>query len=100
MLQFEWDPSKNDANVKKYGVIFKEAAEVKMAEDNLRPEYDFSELGNAARGKYAEAYRRGSNLVLLDEDIAKAFPNERAVNDALRLLMNLAKQQAQRNPDI
>ena len=70
-----------------------------MAENNLRPEYDFSELGNAVRGKYVEAYKQGSNLVLLDEDIAKAFPNERAVNDALRLLMNLAKQQAQRNPD-
>ena len=72
-----------------------------MAKDDLRPEYDFSELGNAVRGKYAEAYKQGSNLVLLDEDIARAFPNERAVNDALRLLMDLAKQQAQLNsPDI
>ena len=62
--------------------------------DDVRPEYDFSTLGKPARGKYAEAYERGSNLVLLDEDVAKAFPNEKTVNDALRLLMNLAKQQA------
>ena len=66
-----------------------------MAEDDLRTEYNFEELGNAVRGKYAQAYKRGSNLVLLDEDIARAFPNEKAVNDALRLLMDLAKQQAQ-----
>ncbi len=63
-----------------------------MAEDDLRPEYDFGKLGQSARGKYAEAYKQGSNLVLLDEDVAKAFPNEKAVNDALRLLMDLAKQ--------
>lgn len=66
-----------------------------MAKDDLRPDYDFSELGKPVRGKYAEAYQRGSNLVLLDEDIARAFPSEKAVNDALRLLMDLAKQQAQ-----
>ena len=66
-----------------------------MAKDELQPEYDFSKLGKSIRGKYAEAYKRGSNLILLDEDIAKAFPNEKAVNDALRLLMDLAKQQVQ-----
>ena len=63
--------------------------------NNLRPEYDFSKLGKPIRGKYAEAYKGGSNLVLLDEDVARAFPSEKAVNDALRLLMDLAKQQAQ-----
>ena len=61
--------------------------------DDVKPEYDFSELGKPVRGKYAEAYKQGSNLVLLDEDVAKAFPSERAVNEALRLLMTLAKQQ-------
>ena len=65
--------------------------------DNLRPEYDFDELrldtpGEAVRGKYAQAYR-DSNVVRLDDDVAIAFPNERAVNDALRLLIKLAKQQ-------
>lgn len=66
-----------------------------MAKDDLRPEYDFGKLGSPARGKYAEAYKQGSNLVLLDEDVAKAFPDGKAVNDALRLLLNLAKQQAE-----
>lgn len=66
-----------------------------MAKDDLRPEYDFSNLGKSVRGKYAETYKQGSNLVLLDEDIAKAFPSEKAVNDALRLLMDLAKKQVQ-----
>ena len=61
--------------------------------DDLRQEYDFSELGEPVRGKYAEAYRSGTNLVLLDEDVARAFPNDRAVNEALRLLIKLAKDQ-------
>ena len=66
-----------------------------MAKDELCPEYDLSKLSKPLRGKHAEAYKQGSNLVLLDADIAKAFPNKKAVNDALRLLMHLAKQQAQ-----
>jgi hypothetical protein len=45
------------------------------------------------RGKYAQQYREGTNLVLLEPDIAKAFPNEKAVNDALRLVMKLNKVQ-------
>ena len=39
------------------------------------------------RGKYVERYREGTNLVLLDPDIAAAFPDAKAVNDALRLLL-------------
>lgn len=62
-----------------------------MAHDP-RPEYDFGKLGKPVRGKYAEAYRH-NNLVPLDEDVARAFPDEKSVNDALRLLMELAKQQ-------
>ena len=62
-------------------------------EDDLRQEYNFSELGKPVRGKYAEAYKSGTNLVLLDEDVARAFPDDKSVNDALRLLMRLAKDQ-------
>lgn len=62
-------------------------------EDDLRPEYDFSELSKAVRGKYAKQYQKGTNLVLLDQDVAEVFPDERAVNEALRLLMTLAKNQ-------
>jgi hypothetical protein len=64
-----------------------------MAKDDLRPEYDFSKLGKPTRGKYAKEYQKGTNLVLLDKDVAKAFPDEKSVNDALRLLMTLAKNQ-------
>ena len=39
------------------------------------------------RGKYAERYREGTSLVLLDPDVAATFPNAKAVNDALRLLL-------------
>jgi len=64
-----------------------------MPKDELQTEYDFSKLGKATRGKYAAAFKQSSNLVLLDEDVAKAFPNDEAVNEALRLLINLAGQQ-------
>ena len=57
-------------------------------EDDLRPEYDFSELKGHVRGKYTERYREGTNLVLLDPDVAAAFPDAKAVNEALRLLLH------------
>ena len=63
-------------------------------EDDLRPEYDLSELlKGAVQGKYAERYRAGTNLVLLAPDVASAFPNDDAVNEALRLVMQLARIQ-------
>ena len=57
-------------------------------QDGLRPEYDFSKLKGQVRGKYAKRYREGTNLVLLDPDVAAAFPDAKAVNDALRLLLH------------
>ena len=57
-------------------------------EDDLRPEYDFSKLKGHVRGKYVDRYREGTNLVLLDPDVAAAFPDAKAVNDALRLLLH------------
>ncbi len=62
-------------------------------EDELRPEYDFTQIKGGVRGKYVERYRRGTNLVLLDPDVAQAFPNDEAVNEALRLLMQVAQRQ-------
>ena len=56
-------------------------------EDHVRPEYDFSKMKGGVRGKYVERYREGSNLVLLDPDIAAAFPDAKAVNAALRSLI-------------
>ena len=61
--------------------------------DDLRPEYDFAQMAGGVRGKYAERYRAGTNLVRLDPDVAQAFPSEEAVNDALRLLMQIAQRQ-------
>lgn len=62
-------------------------------EDDLRPEYDFNNMKGGVRGKYVERYREGTNLVLLDPDVAEAFPTNEAVNEALRLLMQIAQRQ-------
>jgi hypothetical protein len=62
-------------------------------EDELRPEYDFSQMQGGVRGKYVERYRPGTNLVLLDPDVAQAFPDDIAVNEALRLLIQIAQRQ-------
>jgi len=59
-------------------------------EDELRPEYAVSLIRRGVRGKYAERYKAGTNLILLAPDVAAAFPNADAVNDALRLLMRVA----------
>ena len=64
------------------------------AADGLRPEYRREELGKGVRGKYYAAYQKGSNLVLLNPDIAKAFPTSEAVNEALRGLLQLTEQTA------
>ncbi len=62
--------------------------------DELRPEYDMkSLLKGGVRGKYTARYRAGTNLVLLEPEVAKAFPNEKAVNEALKLVMKLKKVQ-------
>lgn len=60
-------------------------------QDDLRSEYDFS---HGTRGKHHEAYRRGTNVVLLDPDVAEVFRDSEAVNTALRLLLTLAREQA------
>jgi len=72
--------------------------EVDELEDELRPEYDFSKMAGGVRGKYVERYRAGTNLVLLDPDIAKAFPTDASVNEALRLLLQIAQRQQPNNP--
>jgi hypothetical protein len=52
--------------------------------DDIRPEYDFS---RGVRGKYAQRFREGTNIVVLDPDVAAAFKDSQAVNDALRTLL-------------
>ena len=114
-MQFEWDPEKEVRNLRKHGVSFEEASTVfgdalaatisdsKHSEfevrfvtmgtpegDDMLPEYDFS---GAVRGKYYERYRGGTNVVLLDPDVAQAFKDSESVNRALRLLLDLAQRE-------
>jgi hypothetical protein len=60
--------------------------------DELRHEYDLATLlKEGVRGKYAKRYERGTNLVLLSPDVARDFPTDEAVNEALRLVIQLKK---------
>lgn len=60
--------------------------------DELRPEYDLSQLTGGIRGKYSSKYQEGNNLILLEPDVAKVFKDEHSVNEALRLLIKIAGQ--------
>jgi len=62
----------------------------KSADNGLRSEYDFS---RGVRGKYARRYQRGANVVVLEPDVARLFPNADAVNDSLRALANIIRRQ-------
>lgn len=64
------------------------------AKDEIRPEYRREDLGKGVRGKYLARVSKGTNLVLLNEDVAKAFPTTEAVNEALTGLLALAQQSA------
>jgi hypothetical protein len=62
------------------------------AKSEVRPEYRREDLGKGARGKYFVRYEKGTNLVLLNDEVAKAFPTAAAVNEALSGLLELARQ--------
>jgi hypothetical protein len=62
---------------------------------DMRPEYDFS---GGVRGKFYKEYMKGTNVVLLDPDVADVFPNSQTVNEALRVLVQLAKRQVKSKP--
>ncbi len=72
-------PGMKDATVKK-SVSKRKAPE-------MRADYDFS---GGVRGKYAEKYERGTNVVLIDAELTDAFPDSKSVNDALRALVAIA----------
>jgi len=61
-----------------------------VQDDDFEPEYDFS---NAVRGKYYQRYQEGSNVILLDPDVARSFKDSESVNRALRLLLELAQRE-------
>jgi len=57
----------------------------------MRPEYD---IRGGVRGKYYERYQKGTNVVVLAPDVAAVFRDSQSVNQALRLLIDVAKTQA------
>ena len=59
--------------------------------DDLRPEYDFA---TAQRGLHCGGFEQGTNVVLLDGDVAEVFKDSESVNEALRLLIRLAREQS------
>lgn len=71
----------------------KKASSVRVSED-MREEYDFS---RGVHGKHASRAKAGSNVVILDPDVAEVFPDSKAVNDALRALTEVARAQVRRS---
>jgi hypothetical protein len=65
-------------------------ASAKGIGDDLRPEYDLSHLKGGVRGKYYREATAGSNLVLIEHELADVFPDSESVNRALRMLVNTA----------
>ena len=64
------------------------------SDDDLRPEYDLSKLKGGVRGKYYREAVAGTNLMLIEPDLAEIFPDSEAVNRALRLLVDTAESAA------
>jgi hypothetical protein len=60
--------------------------------DEPRPEYDLKKLKGRVRGKHYKSAQAGTNLVLLEPDVAKAFPDASSVNEALRMLAKVASR--------
>jgi hypothetical protein len=63
------------------------------SDSEMLDDYDFSK---GVRGKYVERYATSTNLVILEPDVAEVFPNSESVNDALRMLIKLAREKAQK----
>lgn len=72
-----------------------ERADAQRDDDDMRPQYDFS---NAVRGKYYQRYKESTNVVVLDPDVAAGFKNSEAVNSALRALLRVAQESVGTKP--
>ena len=66
--------------------------------DWSRPEYKRSDFGEIVRGKYANRIRKSTNVIVLDPQVAKVFPNDEAVNNALRGLMRVTRSEGGSKP--
>jgi hypothetical protein len=82
-LKFEWDEAKARSNRMK-------KTSSKSTQPEMRDEYDFS---RGMRGKYARRYAQGTNVVVLEPDVAKVFPSAEAVNDSLRARAGIIRRQ-------
>ncbi len=69
----------------------KDSIEKSSDDYELREEYDLSQLPIVPKGRYAPERRLGKNLAVLDPDIAQAFPDDKAVNTALRLVLQITQ---------
>jgi len=87
-----WQLEMNESNMKKSK---KRARAASSDDDTMRPEYDFSK---AVRGVTAARYAEGTNVVLLDPDVAKIFPDTRAVNEALRTMARVTRETLRQRP--
>lgn len=65
----------------------------RVSDSEMRAEYDFS---RGVRGKYAKKFARGTNIVVLEPDVARIFPDSASVNKALRALAEVAEKQKKR----
>ena len=65
---------------------------VKSRSDEPRTEYHRSDFGKMERGKYFKKVTASSNIIILDDDIARVFPNSTAVNKALHSLVEIAQK--------
>ncbi|MCC6806116.1 MAG: hypothetical protein IT381_01720 [Deltaproteobacteria bacterium] len=59
----------------------------KKSKSEMQREYDFS---NGTRGKYAARFAKGTNVIVLEPDVAEYFPDSESVNEALRVLVRVA----------
>lgn len=84
-MDFEWDDAKADSNEQ----MAASPDQSGPVNDELRSEYDFRSLRGVVRGKYAARYRERLRIVRLADDVADAFADEAAVNNALREYLRL-----------
>ena len=64
-----------------------------IVKEDLRAEYDFASMAGGVKGKYAQRFKEGTNLVHLEPDIAAVFRDEASVNKVLRSLIDMARRQ-------
>lgn len=83
MIDFEWNVTKE----RKTGRMKKGSMDMVEETDTMRSQYDFSK---GVRGKHHEAYQQGTNVILLEPDLAKIFKDSQSVNRALRMLVDIA----------